>query len=404
MFKQVEILLHITALHAENICSLIYTQGDCDLADNTVFDFNELVNTIVEVHEQLTANAVKAVNVALTLRNWLIGFHIREFELNGSDRVVYGSRMLDHLAEQLRRKGLRRVDVRELRRYHKFYQTFPQIRESLSPEFTKDLFSSSPTYTGLQSETCTDPFIDGKTMLHKLSFSHLVELMKISSEQRRSFYAIECIKGNWSVRELKRQITSLYHERSILSRNKTALSRHTERSSEKNTVQVAIRDPYIFEFLGMKSKEVMREKDLESALLEKLKEFLLELGHGFCLEGRNKRILIGDEYYFVDLVFYHRLLKCHVLLELKVDAFRHEHLSQLNTYLTYYRLHEMGDDDNPPIGILLCTENNHTLVEYALAGLDTNIFVSRYLLELPEREIIKDFLEKQLMEMSDSDV
>ncbi len=159
---------------------------------------------------------------------------------------------------------------------------------------------------------------------------------------------------------------------------------------------LSIRDPYIFEFLGIKSREVMGESELEDSLLDGLQDFLLELGHGFCFEARQKRILIGDEYFFVDLVFYHRILKCHVLIELKVDNFSHENIGQLNTYVNWYLKNEMSEGDNPPIGILLCTKKNNALVEYALAGMDNNLFVSKYQLELPEKEEMQKFLEEQI--------
>ena len=160
-----------------------------------------------------------------------------------------------------------------------------------------------------------------------------------------------------------------------------------------------IRDPYIFEFLGLKPAEVMSESHLEAQLTEKLQAFLLELGHGFCFEARQKRILIGDEHFFVDLVFYHRILKCHVLVELKLEKFSHENLGQLNTYVNWYRRHMMTEGDNPPVGILLCTDKNHALVEYALAGMDNQLFVSKYLLELPQKEEMQLFIDEQLREV-----
>jgi len=159
---------------------------------------------------------------------------------------------------------------------------------------------------------------------------------------------------------------------------------------------LTIRDPYVFEFLGLKPREVMGESHLEDQLLDKLHDFLLELGNGFCFEARQRRILIGDTLYFVDLVFYHRILKCHVLVELKVAEFTHESIGQLNTYVSWYRKNVVTDGDNPPIGILLCTQKDHALVEYALAGIDNELFVSKYLLELPKKEAMQRFIEEQL--------
>jgi predicted nuclease of restriction endonuclease-like (RecB) superfamily len=197
------------------------------------------------------------------------------------------------------------------------------------------------------------------------------------------------------------RIGSLYYERSGLSMNKEKLAEMVRAGADQAEPKLAIRDPYIFEFLGIKPREVMSESDLEDALLDKLHDFLLELGHGFCFEARQKRILIGDTHGFVDLVFYHRILKCHVLVELKVESFTHGNLGQLNTYVSWYRKNMMADDDNPPVGILLCTQKDHALVEYAIAGMDNNLFVSKYQLELPKKEEIQRFLEEKIREVDD---
>ena len=233
-------------------------------------------------------------------------------------------------------------------------------------------------------------------ILTKLSFSHISELLQCDTATKRAFYELECIRGNWSVRELKRQIGSLYYERSGFSKDKEKLATLAQQGAERAGPTLAIRDPYVFEFLGLKPAEVMGESHLEDQLLDKLHDFLLELGYGFCFEARQKRILIGDSHNFVDLVFYHRILKCHVLVELKLAAFSHENIGQLNTYVSWYRKNMMTKGDNPPIGILLCTQKDHALVEYALAGIDNGLFVSKYLLELPKEEEMRRFIEEQL--------
>jgi predicted nuclease of restriction endonuclease-like (RecB) superfamily len=197
--------------------------------------------------------------------------------------------------------------------------------------------------------------LPGRFLVDRLSFTHLELLAALDPPLKRAFYEIECIRGNWSVRELRRQIASLYFERSGLSRDQARLSELANASAAMAGPPQVIRDPYVFEFLGLRPQEVLPESDLQAALLEKLQAFLLELGHGFCFEARQKRLSIGGEAFFVDLVFYHRVLKCHVLVELRVDEFRHEHLGQLNIYVSYYRAHEMTAGDQPPVGILLCT-------------------------------------------------
>lgn len=363
-------------------------------------DFESLVSAIVQIHQQANEFALKAVNMGLTLRNWLIGHRIVEFEQKGQDRAAYGAKLLQTLAKRLAAAGLTRVDARELRRFRLLYTVYPQIRESVSPELISQagvpalhpfLHLASVEKRETLSPESTKPHPD---ILQRLSFSHLAELQELPDATQRRFYEIECIRGNWSVRELRRQIASLYYERSGLSRNKKTLSAMAHAGAESIQPAHIIRDPYIFEFLGLRSRDTMGESDLEDALLERLQEFLLEMGHGFCFEARQKRILIGGEHFFVDLVFYHRVLKCHILVELKTQAFSHENLGQLNTYVAYYKKHEMTAGDQPPIGILLCTRKNQALVEFALGDLPNSLFVSNYAVKMPDKAAMEKFLEQ----------
>lgn len=365
--------------------------------------FESLVVSIVHIHQQAQEFATKAVNVGLTLRNWHIGHRIVEFEQKGDDRAAYGESLMDTLSQRLATHGLPRVTPRELRRYRQLYQVYPRIWESLTPKSLAEAgfntlvplsdFLPIPIRESLTPEsqiekTATSPLI------HRLSFTHLSELIQLPDETQRRFYEIECIRGNWSVRELRRQIASLYYQRSGLSKDKAKLSAMAHAKAEALQPAQIIRDPYLFEFLGLRSRDVMGESDLEDALLDRLQDFLLEMGHGFCFEARQKRILIGDEHFFVDLVFYHRVLKCHVLVELKTAAFSHEHLGQLNTYVAYYKKYEMTAGDQPPVGILLCTGKNEALVEFALGDLSNQIFVSRYAVEMPKKHEMEHFLKQ----------
>ncbi len=247
------------------------------------------------------------------------------------------------------------------------------------------------------------PSISPQLLLERLSFSHFVELLQLDEVQQRAFYEAQALRGNWSVRELKRQIATQYYQRTGLSTNKAAVTALADAKAEQATPQHIIRDPYVFEFLGFKPQEAVTEGQLEDALLDKLQAFLLELGHGFCFEARQQRLLIGGEHFFVDLVFYHRVLKCHVLIELKNDSFRHEHLGQLNSYVSYYQQHQMTEGDQPPIGILLCTRKNEELVEYALAGMSNQLFVSRYQVQLPDKEQMAAFLHQAVVELGGAD-
>ena len=366
-------------------------------------DFESLVSSIVQIHRQAQIYATKAVNVGLTLRNWLIGRQIEVYERQGADRATYGDKLMDTLAARLKNQGWERCDRRELYRFRHFYLTYPGIVESLTPQSLmlpelQPLMALLPQSSASIGETLSPEsrIVETATpqLIHRLSFTHLAELIQLSDDTQRRFYEIECIRGNWSVRELRRQIASLYYERSGLSKDKAQLSAMTHAQAETLQPAMVIRDPYIFEFVGLRSRDVMGESDLEDALLDRLQDFLLEMGHGFCFEARQKRILIGDEHFFVDLVFYHRVLKCHILVELKTAAFSHEHLGQLNTYVAYYKKHEMTAGDQPPIGILLCTRKNKALVEFALGDLPNKLFVSRYAVEMPKKQEMERFLKQ----------
>jgi predicted nuclease of restriction endonuclease-like (RecB) superfamily len=240
------------------------------------------------------------------------------------------------------------------------------------------------------------PFVPPQKILSKLSYTHIEQLLNIDNQLKRTFYELECIKGTWSVRELKRQINSLYFERSGLSAKPEKLSALVNQNIVPQAPTDIIKNIYSFEFLDINIKPIVEESDLETALLDHLQEFILELGNGFCFEARQKRILIGNEYYFIDLVFYHRILKCHVIFDLKLGKFEHGDIGQLNTYLNYFKA-EIGEkSDNAPVGILLVAEKDSALVKYATAGMDENLFVQQYLIKLPSTEQLKTYIENEL--------
>ncbi|HNZ53419.1 MAG TPA: PDDEXK nuclease domain-containing protein [bacterium] len=364
--------------------------------------FNDLVLNIVSTDEYLTCSVSKAVNKSLTLRNWLIGFYIDVFELNGEDRANYGDNLFLDLSNELKEKGVSNSGKRQLYQYVKFYKTYPGIVRTLSAQFKNLPENNDLEKMRTLSTQSSNTY--NLNVFEMLSYSHFDELCNIDDDMKRMFYEFEAVTGNWSVRELKRQIGSLYYERSGLSKDKHKLSEYVKSIAETNSSKLTVRDPFVFEFLGLKSKEVMYESNLEDAILDNLQNFLLELGHGFCFEARQKRILIGGEHYFVDLVFYNRILKCHVLIELKVEKFSQEHLGQLNTYVNWYRKNEMQDGDNPPVGILLCTKKNHSLVEYALAGMNNQLFVSKYLTNLPDPKEIEKFLNEKMETLTEEEI
>ena len=378
-----------------------------DWSQNT-HSFDELTKIIRDTHDAALTTAVKAINRMQTMRNWLYGYYIIEFEQHGKDRAEYGTQLLKRLEERVNRKGLTETLFKNSR---KFYRLYPQMVENIigviSPTVSDKLLESKDA-SGLcdtqmtenehveKSPTVSDGFrTTGQMIISRLSFSHIVEIMTVDDPLARYFYEQECIKCTWSVRELRRQIsTNLYVRTGISSNPEKMLSLPSLQGHDNNELQ--IRQPFTFEFLGLKANEVVGEKDIENALIDHLQDFLLELGKGFCFESRQKRIIIDDEYYYPDLVFYNRILHCGVIIELKDEEFSHQNLGQLNAYVSHYKEHEMQPGDNPPIGILLCTRKGKKMVEYALAGMDNQLFVSTYMLQLPDKKTLEDFLLKQL--------
>ena len=373
----------------------------------TLHSFNDLASIVQTTHDAAQSSAVKAINRMQTMRNWLIGYYIVEFEQHGKDRAKYGTQLLKKLEERVDRKGLTRNTFQSSRT---FYRMYPQMIENFknkncttvscksTEHANSPLLEDSSKQTDVICTTVSCKFVtSGETLVSKLSFSHINEIMKVDDPLARYFYEQECIKCTWSVRELRRQIsTNLYVRAGISTNPEKLLSLPSVQGHDSAELQ--IRQPFTFEFLGLKAQEVVDEHDLEDALISHLQEFILELGKGFCFEARQKRIIIDDEYYYPDLVFYNRILHCGVIIELKNEEFSYENFGQLNAYVSHYRENEMQPGDNPPIGILLCTRKGKKMVEYALAGMDNNLFVSTYMLQLPDKKTLEDFLLKQLEE------
>lgn len=373
----------------------------------TLHSFNDLASIVQTTHDAAQSSAVKAINRMQTMRNWLIGYYIVEFEQHGKDRAEYGKQLLKKLEERVDRKG---VNVTLLQMSRNFYKLYPQMvnlfvpnqkystASNISESSVQLKSNSSNNETNLICATVSHKFqTSPELMISRLSFSHLREIMTLDDPLARYFYEQECIKCTWSVRELRRQIsTNLYVRAGISANPEKLLSLPSVQGHDSTELQ--IRQPFTFEFIGLKAQEVVDEHDLEDALISHLQEFILELGKGFCFEARQKRIIIDDEYYYPDLVFYNRILHCGVIIELKNEEFSYENFGQLNAYVSHYRENEMQPGDNPPIGILLCTRKGKKMVEYALAGMDSNLFVSTYMLQLPDKKTLEDFLLKQLEE------
>ena len=386
-------------------------------------NFESLVGHINHVQDALQAQAAHAVNLSLTARNWLVGYYIVEYEQHGEDRAKYGEKLLKNLAQRLNRRGL---GERRLYEYRLTYQVYPQLGGVVAEYVVKngqdeilrlttaksedstvliEKLRSSTAISAAPQEAWQTP---AKSLFYKLSATHLIYLSNFNDELKRAFYEQETIRGCWTVTELDRQVSSQYYERMGLSKDKKAL----QKLAMKNAQQLAPRDilhnPVTLEFLGLESQEVYTETKLESYILNHLQAFLLEMGRGFCFEARQKRILVDQDYFKADLIFYHRILKCHVIIDLKIDRFRHEYASQLNLYMNYYKHEVMQEGDNPPIGLLLCTDYGETTVQYATEGLSQNLFVSKYRLQLPSEDEIRKYLlesisEKEFMELKNAE-
>jgi predicted nuclease of restriction endonuclease-like (RecB) superfamily len=357
-------------------------------------DINDLIGQITDTDNFFKGFVVKSIDRFMTIRNWLIGFYLFEYEQKGADRAAYGAQIEKKVAQRINKQGL---SERNLKLFKQFYSTYYPITQTVSAQLEKMDSNFMQTVSASNHQTVSDDFIgiDPELLINQLSFSHFVELMKLKDPLKRSYYEVECIKGTWSVRELKRQINTLAFERSASAKSPKDLAKSLQRNTSNLKISEIIKTPYIFDFLGLPDHVLASESELEHALISNLKEFMLELGHGFCFEAQQKRIVIGGEYFFIDLVFYHRILKCHVLIELKIDAFNHQYVGQLNFYLQYYKKNIKTNSDNSPIGILLCTNKNQELVEFALGGMDQNLFVSQYLVELPSTEQLKQFLRNE---------
>ena len=326
---------------------------------NQLMPTNQNISLVVhEIGDLLAAarsNVARQVNNELLSTYWNIGRIIAEYEQTVPERADYGKQTLKELSKALTNEFGKGFSVSDIQFMRRFYQTY-QIQQTASV---------------------------------KLSWSHYCELLSISDPDKRSFYEKEAVNSNWSVRELKRQIDSSLFERLLLSRgdaNKEQVLALAEKGAEIAEPADLIRDPYVFEFLGIPEDKPMLESDLERALVQQIEKFLLELGRGFMFVGTQQRVTINNTHYYVDMVFYNKILRAYVLIELKTTKLTPEAAGQINMYLNYYASEVNDPDDNPPIGIILCTEKDSITAEYALGGLSNNVFASRYVLYMPNKE------------------
>lgn len=334
---------------------------------NEIANYSEIISEIKEVLQASRLNVAQQVNNELLTAYWNIGRIIVEHEQNSHERAGYGQQTLKELSKTLTKefgKGFSRSNLQNMRA---FYLTYP-ICQSV---------------TG------------------KLTWTHYCELLSISDADKRSFYEKEAINSGWSVREMKRQMATSLYERLLLSDGKTnketvlALAQHGIEMSSPTDI---IKDPYVFEFLGIPENKPVMESELEKALVQQIEKFLLELGRGFMFVGTQQRVTLNNTHYYVDMVFYNKPLRAYVLIELKTVKLLPEAVGQLNMYLNYYTAEVNDPDDNPPIGIILCTDKDSVGAEYALGGLSNNIFASRYTYVIPNKEELIAQVEAVLRE------
>lgn len=322
-------------------------------------EYMKLIKNIEQIINEAKYNIAKSVNTNMVQAYWNIGRYIVEFEQGGSFKAKYGEALLTNLSKDLKLRfgrGYSRPNLNNMRKFYKYYPICQNISD-------------------------------------KLSWSHFCELIKLDDELERNFYEKQIEKENWNIETLKRQINSSLFLRLAASKDKQGILDLSRDGIQIQKPEDIIKDTYTLEFLNMPEKAIYEESELEEKIINNLQKFLMELGKGFTFVGRQYPILVNNKYYHCDLVFYHRILKCFVLIDLKINSVQHEDVGQMNMYMGYFAKEENMPDDNPPIGIILTRNKDELLVEYATYGMDSNLFVSKYELYLPNREELKRLVD-----------
>ena len=366
------------------------------------FDFENLVELCRRTHEETQRSAARTVDSSLVVRNYLFGWYIVEYEQHGADRAEYGSQLLAKIASRLQRIGIKGSSVTRLKLYRRFYQKQKEIGPTLSAQLAS---LASVDGTPAIRPTASDESIplENTIVLLKdrfsLGWSHYVPLLTIDNPEERRFYEVEAAGNGWSVRELERQIASSLYERLALSRDKEEVRRLASEGQVIEKASDLIKNPLVLEFLGLAEKPVYSESELETAIIDRLQHFLLELGKGFLFEARQKRFTFDNSHFRVDLVFYNRLLRCYVLIDLKRGELTHQDLGQMQMYVNYFDRYVKTDDELPTIGIVLCGRKNDAVVELTLPE-EANIYASKYQLYLPSKQELVAQLESIQRELN----
>jgi len=372
-------------------------------------NYSILITDLASLIEQGRKAAVRYVNTALVATYWLMGRRIVEYEQKGKERAEYGEALLKHLSDDLTRQFGKGWGEPHLRAVRQFYMIYGDIKKrytlcSKSEKSKESEIRHTPGSELIPAQVLPKKLqsvsIEFFNDLFPLSWSHYRLLMRLDEPFKREFYEAECIRGNWSVRQLDRQIQSMLYERTALSKRKMAVIAKAHEKPIALKPEDEIKDPYILEFLGLKDE--YSESQLEEALIKHLEHFLLELGIGFTFVARQKRITLEGSHYRLDLLLYHRILRCLVAIDLKIGEFTHADAGQMNLYLNYLKDREKLPVENDPVGLILCADKKKTVVEYALGGMSNRIFASKYKLQLPDPEVLKAEIEhekQRLIEM-----
>ncbi len=372
---------------------------------NQAFDFDNLVDLCRRTHEETQRSAARAIDRSLVVRNWLFGWYIVEYEQHGADRAEYGNQTLRTLSSSLKAQIGRGFSVDALERMRRFYLLYGHmLSENPAEENSATLLriSGDQAISATALRKLPDPLIELPEMLQALSaklanrfflgWSHYITLLTIDNSEARRFYEIEAASNGWSVRELERQVNSSLYERLALSRDKEAVRRLASEGQVVEKASDLIKNPLVLEFLGLEEKPVYSESELETAIIDRLQHFLLELGKGFLFEARQKRFTFDNRHFRVDLVFYNRLLRCYVLIDLKRGELTHQDLGQMQMYVNYFDRHVKKDDELPTVGILLCDSKSDAIVELTLPE-EANIYAPKYQLYLPSKQELVAQLE-----------
>lgn len=363
-----------------------------NLSNNTLF------SQVVDLLQQSKQQIIRTINQTMVYTYYEIGRMIVEEEQNGKDRAEYGKQLLKELSQQLKEEFGKGFSIDNLERMRKFYLTY-SISASVM-RISDDSISSSlmtisqNTNSASLSRNSENEKPQSPTVIFKLSWTHYIFLIRIDDANERSFYEIETAKNNWSVRELKRQYDSALYTRLALSRDKEGILKLSEKGQIIEKPKDIIKDPYILEFLGLPELHQYSESELEEEIINKLEHFLLELGHGFTFVARQKRISFDDKHFRIDLVFYNRILKCFVLIDLKIGELKHQDLGQMQMYVNYYDREMRLEDENKTIGIVLCQNKSDLVVEYTLPENNEQIFASKYKTVLPSKEDLLKLIEQ----------